>query len=487
MYKLKVLVKWPLIQAHLCTLAIAFSYNSTWFIPRDSFRYGALTYGLLLSVAMLLLALPVMLLQLAVGQLSQQDAVAVWRAIPFFKGVGYLRLLISFVVSLYSIIDMAMSGVLSFYTISNSIPFSECKHNVSNEDQEMEVIYNATTCFRLYYPVKSMKRIFYVLGPTLLVLCIVIICNIGNRSGYNKFIVPTDWSHFLRPNIWHSAIAQAFLSTQIAGGYLISAGDAVYSKVDVVTTFIIGATNIFSTWFCLIFWYSLADSQNDSDPFAMIVHTYNLTVERELNIVSLLFPLYDRLRRFHVRKWQFISVGVSVVGATLSLVVLAFHLSLVTLQDFIVPFLKIRSSFRPSRHWGPRDPITHYYWRARRDEAEHNAPRTRYYRRKLGQFSGTSSFGSVSRIEDVKAIRDVKTRSNSDDWLYSYRKNYLTEMFNIHYAIKRRSKSLDWAILTASSQKKGYEVHKNTDSSNTTPTHSMIVVEENVLVEAVKK
>ncbi|XP_050683873.1 sodium-dependent noradrenaline transporter-like [Leptidea sinapis] len=265
MYKLKVLVKWPLIQAHLCTLAIAFSYNSTWFIPRDSFRYGALTYGLLLSVAMLLLALPVMLLQLAVGQLSQQDAVAVWRAIPFFKGVGYLRLLISFVVSLYSIIDMAMSGVLSFYTISNSIPFSECKHNVSNEDQEMEVIYNATTCFSktflgpvseqpeyfvavalvtaflwilfpfvLYYPVKSMKRIFYVLGPTLLVLCIVIICNIGNKSGYNKFIVPTDWSHFLRPNIWHSAIAQAFLSTQIAGGYLISAGDAVYSKVDVV-------------------------------------------------------------------------------------------------------------------------------------------------------------------------------------------------------------------------------------------------------------
>lgn len=52
----------------------------------DSFRYGGLQFLLVQSVAMIVVALPVTLLQLAAGQLSQQDAVGMWRAVPFFKG-----------------------------------------------------------------------------------------------------------------------------------------------------------------------------------------------------------------------------------------------------------------------------------------------------------------------------------------------------------------------------------------------------------------
>lgn len=74
------------MRAHLCTLAISVSLNATWRVPRDAFRYGGLAYGLLLMAAMLFVALPVTLLQLAIGQLSQQDAVGVWRAVPFFTG-----------------------------------------------------------------------------------------------------------------------------------------------------------------------------------------------------------------------------------------------------------------------------------------------------------------------------------------------------------------------------------------------------------------
>lgn len=75
-----------LIRAHLCTLAIAVSFNSVWRAPMDSFRYGGLQFLLVQSVAMIFVALPVTLLQLAIGQLSQQDAVGMWRAVPFFKG-----------------------------------------------------------------------------------------------------------------------------------------------------------------------------------------------------------------------------------------------------------------------------------------------------------------------------------------------------------------------------------------------------------------
>lgn len=81
-----------LIRAHLCTLAVAVSFNATWRVPRDAFRYGGLSYGLAHTVAMVTVALPTVLLQLAVGQLSQQDAVGIWRAVPFFRGTTLTNL-----------------------------------------------------------------------------------------------------------------------------------------------------------------------------------------------------------------------------------------------------------------------------------------------------------------------------------------------------------------------------------------------------------
>lgn len=76
------------IGPQLCTLAVAVSLNNTWRAPREAFRYGGLTSALLTTVAYVGVALPVVLLQLAVGQLSQQDAVGIWRAVPFFKGIN---------------------------------------------------------------------------------------------------------------------------------------------------------------------------------------------------------------------------------------------------------------------------------------------------------------------------------------------------------------------------------------------------------------
>lgn len=78
-------VKWPLVRAHLCTLAVSVGFNSTWRAPREAFRYGGVQFALASTLAGLV-ALPLALLQLALGQLSQQDAVGIWRAVPFFKG-----------------------------------------------------------------------------------------------------------------------------------------------------------------------------------------------------------------------------------------------------------------------------------------------------------------------------------------------------------------------------------------------------------------
>lgn len=115
---------------------------------------------------------------------------------------------------------------------------------------------------------------------------------------------------------------------------------------------------------------------------------------------------------------------------------------------------KILTSFKPSRHWGPRDPITHYYWLARREEDRSNAAWSRYHRRYLNQLYEQSNsvtaadlhYESVGNVIDK--INEKQQRTHSDDLVYTiYRrqclKDHNRDVFVIH---KPRPKSLDWDL-----------------------------------------
>lgn len=78
-----------------------------------------------------------------------------------------------------------------------------------------------------------MKRIFYALGPATIVLGVITLSCIGDMSSLHTFVNIDHWEYYLKPNIWQSGLVQALWSCQIAGGYLISAGDSVYSNTKV--------------------------------------------------------------------------------------------------------------------------------------------------------------------------------------------------------------------------------------------------------------
>lgn len=78
-----------------------------------------------------------------------------------------------------------------------------------------------------------MKRILYVLGPTVIILALVTVSCIGSTENLSNFVLESDWKSFVEPNIWHGALAQALLSSQIAGGFLISSGDTIYNNTNV--------------------------------------------------------------------------------------------------------------------------------------------------------------------------------------------------------------------------------------------------------------
>ncbi|KAJ0183667.1 hypothetical protein K1T71_000090 [Dendrolimus kikuchii] len=602
-YKYKDCLSWPLIRAHLCTLAVSLSFNSTWRVPRDGFRYGGLAYAIALTLAVIAVALPITLLQLAIGQLSQQDAVGVWRAVPFFRGVGYMRVLISFLASVYTSIYVALTLTYFFYTISHSIPFWECidapfetdipgnSFNASecvnqtflSPNDEKPEYFMATALilvalwisfpFLFYNTVKLMKRIFYVLGPLVLLACISIVSALAGRDNISSFTNIEDWLNYIKPSIWHGAVVQALWSTQIAGGFLILAGDSIYLNTNVQwTTLAITGANVITSWVGLLFWFSISlPDDKDTGMVTVLVQIYATAYRNSLNkawplcmfatiflsgvitMLVLLYPVYDFIRRIGYTKWRLYAFTTSAVAAAVSIGVLAGRLPvLYLLEDVAVPLLisiatvveilafvliygwkvlvedvefltgrdlpkywvwgwcaapgvivpftawwlallfikhtdwteppweaitvvstfaiafivfstsagvavakqvqydivaKLKSSFKPSRHWGPRDPITHYFWLARREEARHgDVLRNRYNRRQLGQLSGGSSFLNITPNQTIDVKADINKRSNSDDFLYTvYRRRYLAEAYHEFVNEKRRSKSMDWS------------------------------------------
>ncbi|XP_063837949.1 sodium- and chloride-dependent glycine transporter 1-like [Ostrinia nubilalis] len=387
-YKVKQWIKWPLIRAHLCTLAVSVGFSSTWRAPREAFRFGGLQFALAASTAALLV-LPLALLQLALGQLSQQDAVGIWRAVPFFKGVGYLRLLVTALGCVSSAVYLALTVAYFLYTLSNSIPFRACSDPRLNEDGFEDII-NTTNClnatflapvrqkpeyfiamsliicfiwialpFLLYSPVKLMKRVFYILGPTLVVLGFVVVSGIGSWGRLTWFHEARHWRHFLEPRVWISALTQALLATHTAGGYLVSAGDAIYSVTNVQWTAIaFVATNIVAGWLGPLFWFALGAPEPDTSAAAVLEQIYRAAYERDLSIawpllvfaalflsgvitmLTFLYPIYDRVRRSGGARWRVACAGGSAIGAAGSLAALAGRWdALALIEDTAVPLL----------------------------------------------------------------------------------------------------------------------------------------------------
>lgn len=78
-----------------------------------------------------------------------------------------------------------------------------------------------------------MKRILYTLGPVLVLTGVVTLFSIGSVTRLATFHDTGAWSHLVQPYVWLGAVTQALVSSQVAGGYLISAGDSIYSSTNV--------------------------------------------------------------------------------------------------------------------------------------------------------------------------------------------------------------------------------------------------------------
>lgn len=93
--------------------------------------------------------------------------------------------------------------------------------------------YKPILLYRFYSSIKLMKRIMYLLAPIIIILGVVIASCIGDSSALTSLVNSGDWQGYLQPYVWISAVVQALWSCQVAGGFIIAAGDSVYASTNV--------------------------------------------------------------------------------------------------------------------------------------------------------------------------------------------------------------------------------------------------------------
>ncbi|CAH0581549.1 unnamed protein product [Chrysodeixis includens] len=384
------------IKTQLCTIAICLTLFNSVRLPREAFRYGAVPYLVVYSFWLLAVGLPTTLLQLAMGQLSQQDPVGVWRAVPILRGVGHLKVLTSYVCCVYFMVYVALSAAYLVWIGKGSFPLKDCtKLHMTPHGYENKM--NASECFNstflapftehpqylgimailifllwffvpilLYRLYKTLKTTLAVLTTFIVIFAILISTFLAKTAVLDSmFESCVQWSSLSQPYIWHSALVQALLSTQIISGYLTSAGGSVYRHSDVRwTSALVIMSNIFGGWLWVLMWESIGGSgRKDTSFISILVLIYQSSVSERRNkewpilafgvvfisgiitVLVLLYPVYDKLHRLTGDHWRVFACASSAVGTALTVAVLARGLEVATMLDELaIPVLAVFTS-----------------------------------------------------------------------------------------------------------------------------------------------
>ncbi|XP_030025626.1 sodium-dependent nutrient amino acid transporter 1 isoform X2 [Manduca sexta] len=382
---------WDLIKTQLCTISLSLTLFNSVRLPREAFKHGAVPYLVVYTFWLLVVGLPTTLLQLAMGQLSQQDPVGVWRAVPILRGVGHLKVITTFLCCVYYMIYGALSLAYLIWISKGTFPLKDCtKLHLTPHGYENKM--NASECFNstflapfteypqylsimailifilwffvpilLYRLRKSLKVALSVLAPLIVVIAILLCTFLADSTLLDTMFESCEqWSPLYQPYIWHSALVQAMLSTQITGGYLISAGGSVYRHSDVRwTSASVIMTNIFSGWLWLLMWEAIGGHDaKDTTFISILVVIYQSSVSGRrtkewpllafgiiflsgiVTVIILLLPVYDKLHRLTGDHWRLFASASSAVGTALTVAVLARGLEVATvLDDLVVPVL----------------------------------------------------------------------------------------------------------------------------------------------------
>ncbi|XP_073319252.1 inactive sodium-dependent neutral amino acid transporter B(0)AT3-like [Pagrus major] len=250
------------VQYLLTCIGFAVGLGNVWRFPYLCQIYGGGAFLIPYLIALVFQGIPLLYLELAIGQRLRMGSIGVWNSIsPLLGGVGIASMTVSFPLSIFYNTILAWVLWYFFHSFQNPLPWSQCPVNESRmgyiEECEkstpvnyfwyretlnitpdieisgslqwwMVVCLASAWCVVFICFIKgieSMGKAVYVTATfPYLVLTIFLVRALtlpGATDGLQYLFTP-DWNILMDPRVWLDAATQIFFSLSLASGGLIA-------------------------------------------------------------------------------------------------------------------------------------------------------------------------------------------------------------------------------------------------------------------------
>jgi neurotransmitter:Na+ symporter, NSS family len=221
----------------LATIGSAVGIGNIWRFSSVVGQNGGGAYLIPYLFAVIVFAVPLMILELSVGRHFQGNVISVFTSVKEkFQLFGWLVCIIVFLIlSYYLVITGWTLGYVVSSLTTNGVNFSE--FTSSYEPLVYFFITVLLTGFIVSFGIKKgIERISTILIPFSLILLIALAVFATTLAGFSdglSFFLTPDFSVLTNPVIWGAAFGQAFFSLSVGFGTLITYGSYLDKKTNI--------------------------------------------------------------------------------------------------------------------------------------------------------------------------------------------------------------------------------------------------------------
>lgn len=233
--------KWIFI---LAAIGSAAGLGNLWRFPFLAYEHGGAAYVLALIVAYLVIGIPLLNLEVGLGQMTQKGfSDALGKIKKGWRYVGWAGLTVSFMVLTYymGVVSWGLNYIKSSFTLEwgtdtgsfffdNLLGLSEGVGSIGGFSWPVLVGLVLAWIFVYFAVRKGVESISKVVVWTATIPFVILIALIvravtlpGAGAGLSIFFVP-DWSALADPQLWLAAFSQTFFSLSLALGIMIAYG-----------------------------------------------------------------------------------------------------------------------------------------------------------------------------------------------------------------------------------------------------------------------
>lgn len=218
--------------------------GNIWRFPYLAYQYGGGSFLFPYLTLLFFLGIPLLLLEMALGQKLQKGAVEAFRTIhPRLSAIGFLAVITSFIIVIYYAIIMAWIVFYLFYSFSAKLPWEGSPKTyffyqvleLSESFEEMGAV-SGPLLLALFFiwlsiymcirkGVRSVGKVVMITVPLPLILLIILFLRAvtleGSWNGIYHYIYPNFYLLF-KAEIWIAAASQVFFTLSLATGIMIA-------------------------------------------------------------------------------------------------------------------------------------------------------------------------------------------------------------------------------------------------------------------------